>query len=277
MSYQYLYTLDSMRVQSKGLFNFQPQGVYDEDVAALNAARKKMMKELTGSETISIGDDVTPEANATIARNYMAEAFSKLSEHPTYEAVVAGCDHEEVTVPVRDGNDSTVKILVHTPKSLKEIKKKTGVVYAHGGGVISGTAEMYKPMMSALAIETDSVVFNVDYRLAPEVKCPGNILDNYCTLKHVIENCKTFDVDPAKIVISGESGGGYICFGTMVLLAQKEESHLVRAAFPIIPMISDYFFTDTAAMTAEEREIERQGMRVIWKSIAKVCSRQIVG
>ena len=151
------------------------------------------------------------------------------------------------------------------------MKSRTGIVYAHGGGVISGTAEMYKPMMSALAHETNSVVFNVDYRLAPEVKCPGNIFDFYWALKHVIENCKFFDLDPAKIVISGESGGGYICFGTMVLLAQRDESHLVKAAFPIVPMISDYFFTDPAAMTAEEKEIERQGMRVIWKSIAKVC------
>jgi len=258
-----------MRVKSKGLFNFQPAGVYDEDVAALNAARKKMMRDLTGSDTVSISDDMTPEANAAIARNYMAGAFTKMAEHPTYEKVVAGCDHEELTVPKREGNDSTVKVLVHAPKSLKGQKNKTAVVYAHGGGVISGTAEMYKPMMSALAFETDSVVFNVDYRLAPEVKCPGNILDFYCALKHIIENCSTFDIDPAKIVISGESGGGYICFGTMVLLAQKDESDLVKAAFPIIPMISDYFFTDPAAMTAEERDIKDQGMRVIWKSIAK--------
>lgn len=258
-----------MRVQSKGLFNFQPKGVYDEDVAALNAARRKMLKDLTGSETISISDDMEPEANARIARNYMAGAFSKMAEHPTYEKVVAGCDHEELTIPIRDGNNSEVKVLVHTPKTLKGKKSNTAVVYAHGGGVISGTAEMYKPMMSALAFETDSVVFNVDYRLAPEVKCPGNILDFYCALKYVVENSKSLKIDMAKIVISGESGGGYICFGTMVMLAQRDESHLVKAAFPIIPMISDYFFSDPAAMTAEEKDIEAQGMRVIWKSIAR--------
>merc|ERR1711892_1114198 len=236
----------NMRVQSKGLFNFKHQGVYDEDVAALNAARTKMMKDLTGSETIAISDDMTPEDNAAIARNYMAGAFSQMAEHPTYQ-----------------------KVLVHTPKVLKGKKNNTAVVYAHGGGVISGNAEMYKPMMSALAFETDAVVFNVDYRLAPEVKCPGNILDFYCALKFIVENCSTLNIDPTRIVISGESGGGYICFGCMVMLAQREEGHLVKAAFPIIPMISDYFFTDPAAMTAEEREIEAQGMRVMWKSIAK--------
>eukprot|EP00091_Calanus_sinicus_P018830 TRINITY_DN4434_c0_g1_i2.p1 TRINITY_DN4434_c0_g1~~TRINITY_DN4434_c0_g1_i2.p1 ORF type:complete len:142 (-),score=37.04 TRINITY_DN4434_c0_g1_i2:141-566(-) len=118
-----------MRVQSKGLFNFQPKGVYDEDVAALNAARRKMTKELTGSETISISDDMEPEANALIARNYMAGAFAKMAEHPTYEKVVAGCDHEELTIPIRDGNNSEVKVLVHTPKTLerKQQQDSSGV------------------------------------------------------------------------------------------------------------------------------------------------------
>ena len=41
---------------------------------------------------------------------------------------------------------------------------------------------------------------------------------------------------------------------TLVLLAQREESHLVRAAFPIIPMISDYLFGDAESMTLEERQ-----------------------
>ena len=41
---------------------------------------------------------------------------------------------------------------------------------------------------------------------------------------------------------------------TMVLLAQREESHLVRAAFPIVPMISDYLFGDADTMTFEERQ-----------------------
>ena len=61
-------------------------------------------------------------------------------------------------------------------------------------------------------------------------------------------------MDPEKIVISGESGGGYVTMATMVLLAQRGESHLVMAAIPIIPMISDYFFGETESMTLEERQ-----------------------
>ena len=57
------------------------------------------------------------------------------------------------------------------------------MVYAHGGGAVSGTAEMYKPVTAGLAVETDTVVVSVDYRLAPETKCPDNVTDFYQALK----------------------------------------------------------------------------------------------
>ena len=57
------------------------------------------------------------------------------------------------------------------------------MVYAHGGGAVSGTAEMYKPLTACLAVETSTVVVSVDYRLAPETKCPDNVTDFYQALK----------------------------------------------------------------------------------------------
>ena len=83
------------------------------------------------------------------------------------------------------------------------------------------------------------------------------------------ENHSKWNIDPDRLVISGESGGGYICFAAMIVLATKKETDIVKAAFPIIPMISDYFFSDPAAMTTEER-FNHEGMKVMWKLIAKV-------
>ena len=67
-----------------------------------------------------------------------------------------------------------------------------------------------------------------------------------CVLQYVSSNCEKWSLDPEQIIIrysvlrsdvdsvlshpcscSGESGGGYITFGAMVLLAQRDESHLV--------------------------------------------------
>ena len=56
----------------------------------------------------------------------------------------------------------------------------------------------------------------------------------------------------------------------MVVLAMRKETNIVKAAIPIIPMISDYFFSDPAAMTTEER-LNQESMKVVWKYIAKVA------
>ena len=266
--YAKCYFQTARTLTSKNLFNFPQSGVYDEDVARVNAAFKKVMMSQK-----DWGVELAPEVYAAKLRKWIDSYFAKLCQHPTYTEAVAACEHTEIIVPVRDGNDAQVKVLVHTPKNVTDKDKNIAMVYAHGGAVISGSADLYKPALSLLAKESGMVVFNVDYRLAPETKCPKNILDFYCALKHVIENAEALGIDSDKVGISGESGGGYICFGTMVMLAQRDESHLVRAAFPIIPMVSDYFFSDPRSMTEEERD-NACGMRSTWRAIAKVSILQ---
>ena len=98
-------------------------------------------------------------------------------------------------------------------------------------------------------------------------RCPNNILDFYEVVKHVSENAGELGVDPARVAIAGESGGGYICAGTMVMLAREEQANMVKLAIPIIPMLSDYCFSDPAAMLKYEAE-GADGMQKIWRLIA---------
>ena len=53
----------------------------------------------------------------------------------------------------------------------------------------------------------------------------------------------------------------------MVHLARQEESHMVKLAVPIIPMLTDYCFTDTASMTKEEAE-HANGQQKVWRLLA---------
>ena len=80
------------------------------------------------------------------------------------------------------------------------------------------------------------------------------MLDFYEAIKYVSANAADLGVDPARIAMAGESGGGYICSGAMVQLAMKEESSIVKIAVPIIPMLDDYEFGCRLSMTAEESE-----------------------
>ena len=55
-------------------------------------------------------------------------------------------------------------------QSLAGEKSRPAIVYAHGGGCVGGTAELYKGFLAHMAVDCRVVVFNVDYRLAPETR-----------------------------------------------------------------------------------------------------------
>jgi len=95
--------------------------------------------------------------------------------------------------------------------------------------------------MNRVAKCGDCTVINSDYRLAPEDPAPAGIEDAYAVLKDVIANAKTYGVDPKQIMIFGESGGAYIVAGVSILLAERNESHLIKLQFQQIPMVDQSF------------------------------------
>merc|ERR1711915_675280 len=102
------------------------------------------------------------------------------------------------------------------------------IVYAHGGGAVAGSSSSHRGYLSHMAVSCGVVVFSVDYRLGPETRCPNNVLDFYEAIKYVAANAEQLGVDPSRIAMAGESGGGYICAGAMVQLALKDEAALVK-------------------------------------------------
>ena len=263
------------RVQSKNLFqHLQLKGKYDNDVAYAHAqitqqsenadeAMKKIQELLTSQNTS------TDEFVATW-RHVLAEAFCACKLHPLLTSAVDKVTEKIIKVPTTHCGHFNVPVFQYTPNKFQEdVKaksKKAAYVYAHGGGAFALDASMYKPLLAYYALELDVVVFNVDYRLAPETKCPNNVKDFYEVIKYVVKNADSLGIDASKIAIGGESGGGYICLGAMVLLAQNEESGLVKMAMPCIPMVDDYCFSDIAAMTEEEKESCLFNRR-IWKEL----------
>jgi len=254
------------RVTSKNLFNFRPAGKIDDDIIA----KEKQLVEEFGLDMDAMMQQfqaMSDEEYAVAIQGMMEGQFGILCSEPVYQQAVASCDHTTLSVPTTHEGEYDVEVLVHTPKSLSGKDSRPCIVYAHGGGAIAGSAGLHKSALSHMAVTCEVVVFNVDYRLAPGTRCPGGVLDFYEAIKYVASHAEDLGVDPARIAMAGESGGGYICAGAMIKLAMEEESNLVKLAIPTIPMVSDYSFSDPAAMTKEEREMAI-GQRKIWRLIA---------
>ena len=83
-------------------------------------------------------------------------------------------------------------------------------ILVHGGGFDGGSRERnMAPTFQPLA-DAGFAWFSIDYRMAPEFRFPQAKEDIDSAIKWVKANAKTYKVDLSKIVLSGESAGGYL-------------------------------------------------------------------
>ena len=81
------------------------------------------------------------------------------------------------------------------------------MMYVHGGGFCVCSKETHAMMALAFA-RRGFVVFNINYRLAPQHPYPAAFEDASAALLWVRENAYRFGADPDQIVLAGESAGG---------------------------------------------------------------------
>jgi len=103
------------------------------------------------------------------------------------------------------------KLYVYKPDV---IKKSGAVVYYHGGGFVVLDVENYNGLLSNMANQLGCVVFSPEYRLAPETPFPGGDTDVAEATKYIFENSEYFAIDPEKIVLTGDSAGGFFTLVT---------------------------------------------------------------
>jgi len=120
----------------------------------------------------------------------------------------------------------TFKALVHRIKGPPQ-KKQKALIFFHGGGVVFGTRFSEAVTCDRYAIESNAVVINVDYRLAPENPLPAGYLDGYAAVKWVIANADRLGIDKNRIGTLGDSGGGLITSGVGFELAKRGEGDLI--------------------------------------------------
>ena len=69
----------------------------------------------------------------------------------------------------RDG--AKIEIIIYRPKTMTS-ESSAAYVYAHNGGGFACNARLSNGLMAVTTINLNCVVFSVDYRKGPEVKCP---------------------------------------------------------------------------------------------------------
>ncbi len=90
------------------------------------------------------------------------------------------------------------------------------VIHFHSGGYVMGSATAYREFAGRLSAATGAPVLLADYRLAPEHPYPAPVEDALAVYLAI-----TAEMDPARILLSGDSAGGGLCMATLLNLRDR--------------------------------------------------------
>ena len=120
-----------------------------------------------------------------------------------------------------------IKKVVHTYKVINnhEIKADSYslnddtlhpvIIWIHGGALILGNREIIPSEQVEMYVKAGFTVVSVDYRLAPETKLANIVEDIQDAYNWVREKGpELFNIDPNRVGIIGQSGGGYLALMT---------------------------------------------------------------
>jgi acetyl esterase/lipase len=183
------------------------------------------------------------EANSEEARQQAAGLRSFMEMCDTEEAAPsAGLRvHTEKVQSQPDGN--TISLQVIRPDNDETVGC---AYYIHGGGMatLSCYDGMYRGWGKIIAANGVAVVM-VDFRncvtpssAAEVAPFPAGLNDCVSGLKWVAANAAELGIDPDRIIVAGESGGGNLTLATGLRLKQDGDLGLIKGLYAMCPYIS---------------------------------------
>lgn len=117
-----------------------------------------------------------------------------------------------------------------TPSTAREGRT---LLYFHGGGYVIGSPQTHQSMVSEIARAMGAVAYSMDYRMAPEALFPAAVDDGLASYKGLLD----LGIDPANIIISGDSAGGGLTMATAISIRDAGLA-MPAALAPISPWVN---------------------------------------
>jgi acetyl esterase/lipase len=139
----------------------------------------------------------------------------------------------EHTIAGHEGGSVEVSVLASIEKGAGP-----GILYVHGGGMISGDRFGGIGQPLRWVERFGGVCVTVGYRLAPEFPDPFPVEDTYAALTWMADHAAALGIDPGRVVIVGRSAGGGLGAGA-ALLARDRGGPALLGQLLISPMLDD--------------------------------------
>ena len=112
------------------------------------------------------------------------------------------------------------------------------VLYLHGGGMIVSNVAIYDGPVARYVSATGVPFLSVEYRYAPEHPAPTPVTDSYAGLRWLVAHAEELGVDPTRIAIMGDSGGGGVA-ASLAIYARDQGGPAIAQQILVYPMLDD--------------------------------------
>ncbi|MEM9202067.1 MAG: alpha/beta hydrolase fold domain-containing protein [Actinomycetota bacterium] len=165
-------------------------------------------------------------------------------------------EHTYTSAP--DGNEIPLQF-IHPDG----VDAATCVFYIHGGGMASMSAfnGMYRSWGRIIAQQGVAVAMpdfrncEVPSRSGEVAPYPAGLNDCVSGVKWLVDHAETLGVDPTKVIIAGESGGGNLTLATGMKLLRDGDIGLVNGLYALCPYIAGEWPQDRFPSSTENNGI----------------------
>lgn len=151
-------------------------------------------------------------------------------------------EQRDLTLPGRRG---AVRARLYVPHGAASTSP--GMLYLHGGGFVIGSPDTHDRLTRELAEGSGARVLSLDYALAPEHPYPAGLDDCVDAARWLGEHGREIGIDPARMVIAGDSAGANLAAATVLRLRDERRGPAFRAALLIYGRFEE---GDTPSITA---------------------------
>jgi acetyl esterase len=191
------------------------------------------------------GKDISEQNAVDARRNVDRQGYLAGSGGPA-SLPVASVEHRRI---------AGVRVRVYTPDGTGGADAGSpapAVIYLHGGGWVTGSLDSHDSTCRYLCDRGDVRVISVDYRMAPEHPFPAPLDDVVDVVSAALAG-EIPEVDPAKVVVAGDSAGGHLTAATCLRLrAEGKPQPALQMLF--VPVVDQRDVDEVKATHASRRE-----------------------
>ena len=147
------------------------------------------------------------------------------------------------------------------------------LVYYHGGGWVTGSADEYDTVARKLAERTSCAVVLIEYRLAPEYRYPTAVDDSYMALEWVGKHLGDIAGQDVPLIVVGDGAGGNLAAVTAIRARDRNGPSIALQAL-IYPVTDADFDRPSYLETDNQLMLTRDGMIWAWDQYLPESSRR---